>query len=110
MSVTVPLRSDLPFYHFQVDLDEVTYGLELRWNYQAAAWFLSLYTSEDELILASQKVTVDWPIGSRHADGRLPPGVLIFLDTTGAHEDPGESDLGGRCVLLYFSEAELGGA
>jgi hypothetical protein len=109
MSVTVPLRSDLPFYRFQVELDEVTYGLAFRWNYEAGAWFLTLYTSEDEVILAGVKVVVDWPVGSRSADPRMPPGALQFLDTTGARQDPGEEDLGSRVVLLYFTEAELNG-
>jgi hypothetical protein len=109
VSVTIPLRSDLPFFEFEVELDEVTYGLSFKWNAAAEAWFLALKSSEDEVILAGTKVTVDWPVGSRNADPRIPPGVLVFLDTAGRQQDPGRTDLGDRVLLLYFSEAELNG-
>lgn len=109
MSLTIPLRSDLPFYRFQAELDSVTYGFEFRWNYEAGAWFVSVFTSEDELVLGSKRVVVDWPLGARYVDSRLPPGLLMFLDTTGAHQDPGKDDLGSRCVFLYFTKEELGG-
>ncbi len=104
---TVPLRNDLPHYEFQVELDNATYGLELRWNFLSEAWFMSIYTSDDILVVADIRIVVDWPLGGRYADARMPPGRLIALDTTGEHQDPGLADLGTRTQLLYFTRDEF---
>lgn len=105
--VTLPLRNDLPHYTFQAELDGVTYGFELWWNDRAETWFMSLFTSDDLPIAVGLRVVVDWPLGIRCVDARMPPGVLIAQDTTGNRQDPDFAALGSRVLLLYFSKDEL---
>lgn len=107
MSVTIPLRSDLPHYTFQVELDSASYEFEVRWNEAAAGWIMSIFTSDAQPLITGLRLVVDWSLAGRYADARLPPGKLIALDTSGAHADPTRNDLGSRVILLYFSEAEV---
>lgn len=107
MSVTLPLRSDLPHYTFQVELDGASYEFEIRWNDMAAGWIMSIFTSDSQPIVTGLRLVVDWSLAGRYADARLPPGKLIAQDTSGAHADPTRDDLGSRVILLYFSEAEV---
>lgn len=107
MALIIPLSNDTELYQLQVELDGVTYGLELRWNHVAEGWFISVLTSEDVRVVSGVRIVVDWPLFKRFADPRLPPGELMAQDTTGAQQDPGLEDLGKRVLLLYFSEAEI---
>lgn len=108
MPQMIPLQTGLPFFDFQATLDGATYTLQMRWNVRASAWF---YTILDEtgsnVILAGQRVVVSWPIGA-YFTGRQPPGAFLFIDSSGADEDPGLDDLEVRVRLSYWTAAELG--
>ena len=106
-SYVLPLRTDLPAYRFQVELEGRTYGLRLRWNERAAAWFLSVLTADDALLLSGVKVVVGVPLLRRHVDSRLPPGELMALDTARADAEAGLEELGARVVLTYTEAADL---
>jgi hypothetical protein len=97
-----------PHFDLSLELDGVTYLLELRWNSRADAWFLMLYTAEGDLVLGSRKVVTDFPLWGRCRDARRPKGQLLAVDTAGEQLDAGLEDLGGRVQLLYFTAAELG--
>jgi len=105
--VTLPLRNDLPHFKFRTELDGAGYVFEFWWNDRAGAWFMSISDTDDVMILAGVRVVVDFPLAARFHDERLPPGVLVAQDTTGARQDPGLEDLGVRTVLLYFPSSEL---
>lgn len=107
MSVMLPVTSDVPHYAFQTTLDGASYGFEFFWNASAAGWFVSLFDANGDPIVNSVRVTVDVPLFLRYPDERKFPGWLVAQDSTGQHADPGRNDLGTRCLLLYFSEAEL---
>lgn len=107
MALEIPIVADVPDFDFQVDLDGATYTIALAWNERDAAWYLTLQTAEEETILASRKVVIDLPLWSRFKDPRLPPGVLLAIDTTGAGLDAGLDDLGRRVQLLYYSATEI---
>lgn len=108
MALTIPLQNDLPFFSMQVELENSTYGLEFRYNEASEAWFVSISTADGTPIVSGARLVVDWPLFGRYADDRLPPGILIAQDTTGARQDPGLEDLGTRTLLLYFTSEETG--
>lgn len=106
MSVTIPLRTDLPHYDLQVELDGATYGLEFLWNPRSEAWSMTISSADGTVLAAGLRVVVDWAIGKRLKDATLPPGVFMAQDTSGERRDPGLEDLGRRVLLLYFSQDE----
>ena len=97
----LPARSDIPFYSFKVELEGAVYRLEVRWNRRDTAWYLSLYDALDAIVVAGRKVVLGAPLLGRLVDPRLPPGMLLAMDTSGQNLDAGETDLGDRVQLVY---------
>ncbi len=86
-------------------LDGREYVLHLRWNGRSAKWFLSVLDQDESPIVQGIKIVADFPLLESAVDDRLPPGVLLALDTTQEGRDPGLTELGDRVVLVY-QEAE----
>lgn len=108
MPVTVPTRTDLPYYDLQIALDSVTYTLNFRWNVRLGAWFMGVLDLEGiNWILAPARVVVDIPL-FQWITGRMPPGAFVAIDTTGSGIDPGLNELGSRVQLVYYARSELG--
>jgi hypothetical protein len=100
----IPVDSDAEFYDLSVDLDGRSYTFEVRWNTRAGAWFLATYDGAGELLVAPRRVVLGANLLGRGSDPRLPPGVLLAVDTSPARTDAGRTDLGTRVVIVY-SEA-----
>jgi hypothetical protein len=110
MALTIPLQvrpPGEPHIEMQVTLERVVYSLEFLFNQRQGAWFLNIRTEAGELLLAGIRVVVGFPLGRRSPNPKLPPGLFVAVDTSGANLDPGENDLGGRVQLLYFESAEV---
>jgi len=107
MAVTVPVLLDTPLFSLETQLDGTLYSLTFRWNSRANQWFVDLADAANDPIVSGIAIVVDFPLARRCRDPRMPPGALFAVDTTGAGLDPGETDLGRRVVILYFTEAEL---
>lgn len=107
MAVTVPVLLDTPLFSLETQLDGTLYSFTFRWNARAGQWFLDIADASNDPIVSGIALVVSFPLARRCADPRMPPGLLTAYDTTGAGLDPGETDLGRRVVLLYFTEAEL---
>ena len=108
MSVTIPLRSDLPWYDLTVELDGAEYLLEVRWSERAASWSLVVKdAATSEVLIGEQRLVEGFPLSSASAT-RLPPGALILVDSAGEGAEATQASLGARHQLLYFAAAELG--
>jgi hypothetical protein len=106
MPLSIPLRSDLPSFRFQVELDGASYSFDFAWNWRDEGWYFTLADANGDAIASGSRLVVNSPL-ARTSDTRRPPGVLLAVDTTGQHADPGYADLGKRCLLLYVPEAEV---
>lgn len=108
MAVLIPLRNDVPFYSLQIELDSATYGIELRWNGQSSAWFLTVLNADGAVVLSSMKLVINWPMGRKIPDVGMPPGALIAVDSSNKDLDATRDDLGSRVLLYYYTAADLG--
>jgi len=100
-TIVLPVTAEAPFYDLEVTLEGATYRLELRWNERAQAWFLALYDAAGDVLAAGRAVALGADLRGRSADARLPPGILLAVDTSGENRDAGRDDLGERVKLLY---------
>lgn len=100
-TLTLPVRTDVPYYDFDVDLEDRSFTLELRWNDRAGAWFLSVYDSAGAPLVSGRRVVLGSPLLGHGVSSALPPGDLLAIDTTDAGTDPGRDDFGTRVVLAY---------
>lgn len=101
-AITLPAVSVPTHSTFQTDMDGVTYGLETRWNERAQGWFLRIFDAEGNELLSAVRIVVGFFLAKRSSDPRMPPGVIVAMDTSGQDLDPGLTDLGARVQLLYF--------
>lgn len=107
MAVIIPCRPDLTWYDMQVVLEDVTFTLEFRWNAVEECWYMDLKAEDDDPIVTSVKVVVDFPLCNRVNDPRRPSGYFMANDTANLGEDPGIADLGDRVRLLFFTAGEV---
>lgn len=97
----IPTRTDVNNYEEQVTLEEATYTFKFIWNYRGEFWSMSILDANDVEIVSGIAVRVDIDLLKYVGSSRKPPGSLVAYDTSGANEDPGLEDLGGRVILLY---------
>lgn len=102
--LTVPCRPDLTNYELQCDLDGATYTLSFLWNTRESCWYFDLADAAGDIIVASVKVVVNFPLIFRVTDPRRPPGFFTAQDTTGKGRNPGIADLGDRVAFLYWEK------
>lgn len=97
------VRPDLRKQRQRVDLDGITYRIDLTWRDRARGWYLDLYTQDGAPIALGRRVTADWSPLHGTTDPRIPPGLLQAVGP----DDYTREDLGDRLQLIYFTEEEL---
>lgn len=107
MAITIPITSNVPHLDLTAQIEGTTYTLTFRWNERAASWFFTLADADGDPIFEGVRVCVDFPLGFRCKDARMPLGGFVAVDTSGKSLDPGLADLGDRVQILYFEAAEL---
>jgi hypothetical protein len=103
--LTLPARTDLQVYSFQVELEGALYTFTMRWNTRAASWFMDIADAAGAYVVSGRRVVIDWPLLNRVVKANRPPGEIFAVDTLSIGTDPGVADLGGRVQLVY-QEAE----
>lgn len=106
-TVIIPTSQTSEFYSQQTVLDGQNYTLEFEWNRREEAWYMAMLTDQEEPILYDIKLVVDFPLGRREQDPRMPPGLLLAVDTSGEQLSPAIDDLGTRVILVYIEESDL---
>lgn len=99
--VSIPVRSDLPSYKFQIELERVIYGLSFSYNSRESRWFMDILDSMGNPLVTGIKLLTAWAIASRFQSSELPPGEFFLLDTAGENKDPTRDDLGSRILMIY---------
>lgn len=109
MILDLPVQQDGSWFEFSVELDQVTFGFEFRWNEREACWYVTLKDGEGNAIVSGRKVVIGGLFRKfRSRSGAPQLGDVYVTDTSGAGVDAGLEDLGRRVKLTYSSDSELG--
>lgn len=108
--IQLSIDPTLPRQRFTLSLDGVRLGVRLGWQERLASWYVDFLDSDNEPILTGRRIAVGDNLFASCSDDRLPPGMLLVIDTTGTDVDPGSADLGDRVLLIYATEAEVAAA
>ncbi len=101
-TLLLPVRCEVPFSYFDVDLEGASYTIETRWNERAGLWFLSVSDKDGVPISAGRAVVLGADLLGKTVDARRPPGVILAIDSTGEDIEAGRDDLGARVQILYI--------
>lgn len=112
MSLVVPAQFDangnaIPFYTESMQLDGVTFILDIQWNQVMGAWYVGISDAESNQLVCGRRIVVGTAPFGKFADPRLPAGLIMPIDTSNQDLDPGLNDLGDRVQLIYITAAEL---
>lgn len=103
----IPIRQEAAYFKFTTELDGITYTLTFRWNGRAGQWVLDFGDGEGNVVKAGIRCVVSNLLLERsQGEPNIPPGYLVFFDTSGAGLDMAYADLGRRVQLFYISAAE----
>lgn len=115
MAVQLPTPpTDVPDWTVRVALEGATYQFRYLWNERDNHWSLGISTEDGTSIVAGRRVVVGWDMLLSVSNESAPTGALICVATedplnlAGTGDiDPGLTDLGSRCDILYYTLAEL---
>lgn len=105
----LPVRPGVPHQKFEVELDGVLFGVELRWNWRAPAWVMTLRDSAGVTLREGTRVCLGGLLLPVRKSRAFPPGELLLVDRDVNGVDPGLDDLGARTELVYLDAAEVAG-
>lgn len=108
--VIIPTFAD-PSYIQVTNIDGTDYVLEFAWHERSSIWRLNISNIEGAPLATNIPLHVgqDLLVRPRAWGAATPPGLLIVIDTSGVGIDPAIDELGNgkRCVLAYFTVAEI---
>ncbi len=97
-------------------LDGASYVFRFRWNMRGG-WTFSMADESEQPIFGLRGLVLGTDfLDLVRSDPRVPPGKLLLVDLTDSGVEPGytdlcggpsESDLRGRCALMYVEASEL---
>lgn len=100
----IPVSSTDLYYTEIVQLEGKEYLLTFQWSNRLTAWVLNVSDQDQNILAAGIIVKVNFPLLHRFNDSRLPPGILLGIDSSGLDQDPIQPfDLGTRVFLNYIS-------
>ena len=103
----MPVRSDLPAYKFQLDLEQILYTFTFRYNERMDRWIMDIADENEDDLLLGTVVLTEWPLIQRFKDDRLPPGEFMAIDESGEFKYPGREELGNDVKLFYIESGDL---
>ena len=104
----VPVFLDTRYFTYTAQFEGESYRLVFGFNERTQSWYLDVADDNDIAIIQGIRVTVDYPLGGRVRDLRMPPGSFIGISLDASdNTDPLIPDLGRRYRMLYFDEDDL---
>ena len=97
----IPVRSDLPAYEFQIELEKTLFTFYFQFNARSETWLMDIRDELDEDIVNGIPLLTSVLLTKRFKDSRMPLGDLFIFDSKGENIDPTEDGLGSRFKLIY---------
>jgi len=104
--VQLPVRTDLPAYDIQTELDGVLYTLGFSYNARAGYWVMDISDANETPILMGIRIISGWLLTDRFVMDNLPPGDFFVFDTSGKNADPLQDDFGTTKLMMYADASE----
>jgi len=102
----LPTRQDIANYRLEVNMDNVTFRLTLKFNSRDEAWYMTIFDANGTLLRAGLKIVSDFSLLTLWQDINVrPAGEIITLNLAEDISSPGLEQLGVDTLLLYEGES-----
>lgn len=107
MPQLLPLLPELPNYRFDTTLDGIQYVIDIRWNSRDEAWYMSVFSEEEEPLISGTKLVLGaWLTGdATHPD--RPFGLFRLIDWTGSGTEATLTNIGSVVGLYFYNIDEI---
>jgi len=102
----LPIRTDIPAYDIQTELDGILYTLGFSYNARAGYWVMDISDANENPILMGVRIISGWLLINRFVMDALPKGDFFVFDTSGKNIDPTQDNFGTTTLLMYADESE----
>lgn len=110
MAISIlPLTPKLPYYDFDVELDEVLFRLEFRFNGRDDAWYMKVSDLENRILRCGIKILDEWPLLRRWGTVEAPAGEIVAVNQGSTSGPPTLEELASDVLLHYLDAEELAG-
>ncbi len=107
LDIAVSEPNETNAYDLEMELDGITYTLAFKWNRRDESWVMSLFLPDGTMLASNRKVVLGMPLLRGEIDARLPPGVLMAVDSTATNAEPARDEFGKRVFLAYYDADEV---
>lgn len=76
----IPVLTNNPFFEISVPLDGIVHILEFYWNIRAQRFFLSVFDSENKLIISGIPIVLNFPLFYQYKNLNIPKGHLYAAE------------------------------
>lgn len=101
-TLLMPIRSDLPSYEFQLDLEGSLYTFRFRFNRRMERWIMDVLDENDLPLILGTPLHIDWDLLRRFQNEGLPPGNFYLVDESGEGKPATRETMGGDHKLFYI--------
>lgn len=97
----IPLRHDLPFYKFRINLSGVTYSLEIRYNGRMNRYIMNVNDAQNNQILSGLPVLINRNMTGQYRTLSIPVGTFFSVDDTNQGVQPTQYSFGLTHTMVY---------
>lgn len=112
MPKVIPTFPDVPNYTIAPTLDGTQYLMTFRLSAREACYYVDLALADGTLLVTGKKLVCSVSIWKHQRYNlNVPQGHVVCGANTGQSQDPpnlGELGVNRRCILFYFTKAEVG--
>lgn len=98
----MPIRSDLPSYEFQIDLEGSLYTFRFKFNRRMERWSMDIADENGVALLVGIPLHIDLDLIRRFKNTGLPPGNFYLVDESGEGKPATRETMGGDHKLFYI--------
>lgn len=103
----LPTSLTLAYYEFEIELDDIEFRLEFRYNNRDDAWYLTILDTDGVILRAGLRVVNEWNLIRLWVDDAAPDGEIITVNQGKVLAPPTLNQLGSEVVLAYLDAAEI---
>lgn len=105
--IVIATTTDFAHSSETADIGTDIYLIDFTWNTRDSSWYMTIYDTTGEIIVAGARIRLDWPFLFRFKDPRLPVGLVTAPDLDRTRAEPGRHDLGNRTPLMFVDRDEV---